>query len=130
MTDWLELRACIGVPTEVFFPPKGEQAVTAKAYCASCPVTAECLSHALLNREAGVWGGKSERQRRGIRKPPRPPQVAPAECGTDSGYRAHRRRGEDACRRCREAHAAYNRGRKKSRAESGCPQTTRDSVAA
>lgn len=123
---WLERRACVGVPTKLFYREQGSNATVAKAICASCPVTAECLAYALTNREkAGIWGGLSERERRALPKPARPPQVSPAECGTDSGYRAHRRRGEDACRRCREAHAAYNRERK-----AGCPQTTRGEVAA
>ena len=29
-----------------------------------------------------------------------------ARCGTRSGYRAHQYRGEDACLRCKDAHAA------------------------
>ncbi len=30
-----------------------------------------------------------------------------AECGTDAGYQAHRKRNEDACPDCRKAKAAY-----------------------
>lgn len=37
----------------------------------------------------------------------RPRNVKP-DCGTESGYQAHRYRGED-CDECREAHAAYER---------------------
>jgi hypothetical protein len=33
---------------------------------------------------------------------------APAKCGTDSGYKAHRGRDEDACRPCKDAHNAAN----------------------
>lgn len=33
-------------------------------------------------------------------------------CGSDAGYRRHRRRGEEACRSCREAHSAYARLRR------------------
>lgn len=33
-------------------------------------------------------------------------------CGSDAGYRRHRRRGEEACPPCREAHAAYARLRR------------------
>lgn len=32
-----------------------------------------------------------------------------AACGTDAGYQAHRRRSEDACDRCLDAHRAYVR---------------------
>ena len=30
-------------------------------------------------------------------------------CGTDAGFRRHHRAGEQPCRRCKDAHAAYNR---------------------
>jgi hypothetical protein len=33
-------------------------------------------------------------------------------CGTDAGYAAHRRRGEDPCVRCRDAHASATRERR------------------
>jgi WhiB family redox-sensing transcriptional regulator len=40
-----------------------------KAICALCPVINECLSHALSVPERyGIWGGKSERERRQILK--------------------------------------------------------------
>ncbi len=32
----------------------------------------------------------------------------PATCGTRSGYVAHRKAGEDACRPCKDANQAYN----------------------
>lgn len=36
----------------------------AKAVCARCPVTAECLAYALVHDERyGVWGGKTSRER-------------------------------------------------------------------
>jgi WhiB family redox-sensing transcriptional regulator len=41
----------------------------AKALCAVCPVSADCLTYALPEaRLMGVWGGTSERERRRIRK--------------------------------------------------------------
>jgi hypothetical protein len=39
--------------------------------------------------------------------PPAPRRTA--ACGTDSGYRAHRKWGEKACEPCQAAHAEYNR---------------------
>jgi WhiB family redox-sensing transcriptional regulator len=36
--------------------------------CHSCPVEAECLNYALTsNISFGVWGGKTEKQRRSLR---------------------------------------------------------------
>jgi hypothetical protein len=46
-------------------------------------------------------------------KPPKPKPVPKpkrvAQCGTDSGYRSHRRRGTEICQPCRDAHADVNR---------------------
>jgi hypothetical protein len=39
-----------------------------------------------------------------------------AECGTHSGYGAHRRRGDEACQPCKRAHADYENARRKARA--------------
>lgn len=104
--DWMDQRACNGVPPEVFFPDVGGSPERAKSICASCPVAAECLHYALENREEyGVWGGTSAKQRRDMQKPPRRPSVA--ACGTDAGYYRHiRQTRTEPCRPCLEAHAA------------------------
>ena len=39
----------------------------AKAICATCPVIVECKDWAIKHGEAGVWGGTTERERRGLR---------------------------------------------------------------
>lgn len=67
---WHALAACRGTSTELFFPPSDEArapaqrayAVARAAYCAACPVTAECRS-AGAHEEHGLWGGKSPSQR-------------------------------------------------------------------
>ena len=51
---------------------------------------------------------RSERETLGLNPDP----LGPAECGTRSGYEAHRRRGETACDNCKESAAAYQRDRK------------------
>lgn len=52
-----------------FYPVKGESAAKARAICNMCPVKTECLDYAYINKEKfGVWGGKSESQRRRIFK--------------------------------------------------------------
>jgi hypothetical protein len=43
------------------------------------------------------------------RKPRKPP-TPDARCGTNAGYQAHHRRGEDACDPCREGANEYHRG--------------------
>jgi WhiB family redox-sensing transcriptional regulator len=66
MTD----AACATAPLEIFFPEgKNKQAkeYAAKVICASCPIQQECLAHAITNNELGVWGGKTEEERKHIR---------------------------------------------------------------
>jgi hypothetical protein len=61
--------ACRDHPTEIFFPERGETTGDAKLICSDCPLRADCLEYALLhNIRFGVWGGKSERQRRAMRR--------------------------------------------------------------
>jgi WhiB family transcriptional regulator, redox-sensing transcriptional regulator len=67
---WQRRGACRrpDVDPDAFFPEKGGSTRAAKAVCATCPVTAECLAYALANDERwGVYGGKSERERRKLR---------------------------------------------------------------
>lgn len=43
----------------------------AKAVCAACPVRADCLEYGLAE-PAGIWGGRTARERRYIRRRLRP----------------------------------------------------------
>ena len=66
--SWVKDSACSEPEGELFFPIRGENPKDAKAICARCPVQEECLEYALANGERfGVWGGKSEKERRRIR---------------------------------------------------------------
>jgi WhiB family transcriptional regulator, redox-sensing transcriptional regulator len=69
MSDWRTRAACAGLDGELFFPI-GEVSVSdrraiaaAKAVCARCPVTVECLDFALKQRCDGVYGGLTARER-------------------------------------------------------------------
>ncbi len=70
-TSWLQHAACRGCDPNIFFTSRGENKALAKAkaICATCPVSAQCLNCALSQPfvTQGVWGGKSERERRRIR---------------------------------------------------------------
>jgi WhiB family redox-sensing transcriptional regulator len=56
---------CLQVDNEIFFPEKGGSTREAKRVCAHCDVREECLKYALDHDERfGIWGGKSERERR------------------------------------------------------------------
>ena len=67
--DWRQLAACRHADPELFFPaPRRDpldQITQAKAICAGCPVSRQCLAFALDTRQRhGVWGGMSEHERR------------------------------------------------------------------
>lgn len=68
--DWSERATCREEDPELFFPvgnsPQAmEQEAAAKNVCRRCPVVTECLQWALNDgQQHGVWGGKSEWDRR------------------------------------------------------------------
>jgi WhiB family redox-sensing transcriptional regulator len=60
---------CKGVNQDDFFPERGSSTVIAKKICGECKVQSECLEYAVERKERfGIWGGKSERERRAIRR--------------------------------------------------------------
>lgn len=66
---WMMDARCLDADPEAFFPEKGGSTREAKRICAICPVVQDCLSHALANDERfGIWGGRSERERRRLRR--------------------------------------------------------------
>lgn len=67
--DWRERALCAQVDPEIFFPNKGESSAAAKRVCMGCEVRTECLDEALrIGERYGVRGGKSERERRKIKR--------------------------------------------------------------
>ncbi|HET9729679.1 MAG TPA: WhiB family transcriptional regulator [Acidimicrobiia bacterium] len=65
--EWMLEGLCRGANPAAFFPSDGLGVEAAQRICTVCPVRAECLEYALVNRiEHGVWGGASERERRRI----------------------------------------------------------------
>jgi len=67
--DWHANANCLGCDPELFFPGQGESTREAKEVCAGCVVQDECLADHLYEKY-GIWGGKSERERRGLRRQP------------------------------------------------------------
>lgn len=57
--SWESQAACIGVDPEIFYEKDPRQA---KQICAGCPVSLQCLEHAMrfegfVSDRHGVWGG-------------------------------------------------------------------------
>lgn len=66
---WQQHAACRGMGHEVWFARAGEGHGHLRAICAGCPVQQTCLDWALdHNITWGFWGGKSDRERRRIRR--------------------------------------------------------------
>lgn len=69
--SWATRGACLDADPDLFVgdDATAEDRNAAVAICRNkCPVQHECLAHALENDERfGIWGGKTERQRRQIR---------------------------------------------------------------
>lgn len=62
---WTQRALCAQTDPEAFFPEKGGTTRDAKRICGGCEVRSECLDSALQNNERyGIWGGRSERERR------------------------------------------------------------------
>jgi WhiB family redox-sensing transcriptional regulator len=58
---------CGQVAPDMWFPDKGGSSKPAKDICHKCPHESECLEEALGRDERfGIYGGKSERERRVI----------------------------------------------------------------
>ena len=71
---WRNSAACRDTDPDLFFPvgqtgPAIAHIASAKAVCTTCAVNRECLEYALMtNQDAGIWGGKTEDERRKIRR--------------------------------------------------------------
>ena len=65
MLEWQSHAACRGLEAEIFYPSEDDEtAFEAKAVCAACAVSGECLEYAIAVREKeGVWGGQTAAER-------------------------------------------------------------------
>jgi len=102
---WMREASCRDMPTDWWFPERCHNWSKAKAICNECPVKQDCLDYSLtLPVCVGIWGGLTGRERRQYKSLK---GDGPINHGTNSGYVIHRRRGEEPCQKCREAHATY-----------------------
>ena len=65
---WRSDAACKDQSALLWYPQLGSTMKAGREVCATCPVVAQCLEHAIgaYERE-GCWGGTSDRQRRRLR---------------------------------------------------------------
>ena len=57
-TNWATRTLCADMPAEIF-DATGDRVQTAKAACAHCPVTRQCLRWAISHEvEDEIWGAK------------------------------------------------------------------------
>jgi WhiB family transcriptional regulator, redox-sensing transcriptional regulator len=62
---WMALAKCRNMDPSRFFPSDAGGERAAQQICAVCPVKVPCLEYSLDNRMVdGVWGGRSEQERR------------------------------------------------------------------
>ena len=67
--SWRPFALCKETDPAIFFPEPGSDGAEAKRVCAKCPVDLACLASALARPEKyGVWGGKTEGERDGLRR--------------------------------------------------------------
>lgn len=72
VTPWREAASCLTETDQVSFFPDKEDLLgiaKAKAVCATCPVSDDCLTWAIeTNQTEGIWGGHTPKERRTIRR--------------------------------------------------------------
>jgi WhiB family transcriptional regulator, redox-sensing transcriptional regulator len=63
--EWVKQAKCAGTKDILFAEGAAQRRV--KIICSDCPVKRHCLAEALDDQvEWGVWGGKTERERRSL----------------------------------------------------------------
>lgn len=61
--EWMENARCKNMGSELFMSESKKDIKEAIAICLGCPAIKACLEYAIANKEQGVWGGTTERQR-------------------------------------------------------------------
>lgn len=65
--DWQKDAACRNMDPALFFPGAYDDQTMAQETCRSCVVREECLTFG-IGMKYGIWGGKNQLQRKGIRR--------------------------------------------------------------
>jgi hypothetical protein len=101
---------------------------TPRAPIQAAPVPVPSTSGGRRRNQSGTAAaGRAKKATPGVREP-RTRTKAPAECGTEAGYKRHRRLGEETCADCRRAVREAQEDRA-ARHAAGVPLATRAKVA-
>lgn len=115
MTDWAVRAACRGIDPDLFFPPRIDSDIAAKAaaFCDACPIAAECLQRAYAEHATdGVRAGRlfdAGRSKEITKRPGPVPLPTPAP-GRGVPYPPERKAA--AIARCAEVRHLYPSDRK------------------
>lgn len=99
--DWMIQAACREHPPDDMFPGAKDKPGQRWAIqiCHNCPVQTECAQYAIeTGATHGIWAGEYRNQ-----KTHQSPSKYPPQHGTESGAKAHYRKGEKPCDRCATA---------------------------
>lgn len=71
--SWTRNAACLGMPTQAFYPVKGGSTKAAVAACGRCPVRLPCLDDAMASERIpsetfGIRGGLAAPERNSLRR--------------------------------------------------------------
>lgn len=67
--SWFNFANCKGYNPNIFYSDSKQVIQFAESICAGCDVAPDCLDYALTHPETmGIWGGKSESERRTLTK--------------------------------------------------------------
>lgn len=127
---WWHRAACLGADTEIFFarPDAAPVAIAeAKAFCAGCPVVAECLRDAAKTGDThSVRGGLTGSERQAAF-----PSASPSCCAAGTHARTSENTYADGrCRRCKAARrGAAAAAERVARTGSSSPQSGRRAAA-
>lgn len=65
---WKSRGNCVGEPPYIFYSANLNLLDVARKICKDCPVQLECLRYAIEHNEYGVWGGKTEEERKFLKR--------------------------------------------------------------
>lgn len=82
---WQADAACAGLPSDMFFPGRGQPVGPAKAICAGCPSRLACAASSLGEKVPGVRGGLSEKEQRRWRSARRRGAIGPGQVPAATG---------------------------------------------